>query len=146
MEETPTERLILVMEDNPEHTRIIADALNEISVPHQIVAIADGTQAMDFLHRRSSYTDSPRPDFILLNFNFPGKNGEEILAEIKADPQLRRIPVVVLTISSNEEDILRSYTLQGNCYVVKSSHLDRLFELVKRIGEFWLKIVTLPLE
>lgn len=146
MEKSPAERLILVLEDNPDHTRLIKDALHENSLQHQIVAIADGTQAMDFLHRRGDYVDAPRPDLILLDLNLPGKDGRELLAEIKADSRLRRIPIVVLTLSAAEEDIFKSYALQGNCYVIKSSDLEQLYQLVKHIEEFWFGIVTLPVE
>lgn len=146
MEKSPAERLILVLEDNPDHTRLIKDALNENSFQHQIVAIADGTQAMDFLHRRGEYVDAPRPDLILLDLNLPGKDGRELLAEIKADPRLRRIPIVVLTLSAAEEDIFKSYALQGNCYVIKSSDLEQLYQIVKHIKEFWFGIVTLPVD
>ncbi len=146
MEESPAERLILVVQDNPEHTDLIKAALNENSGRRKIVAISDGLQALDFLHRRGNYADARRPDLILLDLNLPEKDGRELLAEIKADQQLRRIPIVVLTISANEEDIFRSYALQGNCYVVKSCDLEQLFQLVKRIEEFWLGIVTLPVE
>ncbi|MDP8966882.1 MAG: response regulator [Cyanobacteriota bacterium] len=146
MEESPAGRLILVVQDNPDHTRLIEDALNEKAGRHQIVAIADGVEAMDFLHRQGNYADATRPDLILLDLNLPGKDGKELLAEIKADPQLRRIPIVVLTISANAEDIFRSYALQGNCYVIKSADLEQLFQIVKRIEEFWLGIVTLPVE
>jgi two-component system, chemotaxis family, response regulator Rcp1 len=144
MEDSPIERLILVVENNPDHTHLIEDAFKENSRTHQIVAISDGVQALDFLHRQGNYTDATRPDLILLDLNLPGKDGRELLAEIKADPQLRRIPIVVLTTSTNEEDIFRSYALQGNCYVIKSCELAQLFQLVKRIEEFWLGIVTLP--
>lgn len=146
MEASPAKLLILVLEGNPDHTRLIEDALNHNSVERQIVALADGIQAMDFLHRRGEYVDAPRPDLILLNLNLPGKDGKEILAEIKADMQLRRIPIVVLTTCASVEDVFRSYELQGNCYVIKSSDLSQLFGLVKRIEEFWLGIVTLPVE
>lgn len=146
MEESSPERLILVVQDNPDHSRLIEEALNEKTGRYQIVAIADGVEAMDFLHRQGNYADVTRPDLILLDLNLPGKDGKELLAEIKADPQLRRIPIVVLTICANEEDIFRSYALQGNCYVIKSSDLEQLFQIVKRIEEFWLEIVTLPVE
>ena len=146
MEASPAKLLILVLEGNPDHTRLIEDALNQNSGHRQIVAIADGIQAMDFLHRRGEYVDAPRPNLILLDLNLPGKDGREILAEIKADPQLRRIPIVVLTTCASEEDIFKSYTLQGNCYVIKSSEQAQLFGIVKRIEEFWLGIVTLSLE
>lgn len=146
MEKPPIERVIMILEDNPDHANLIANALRETSTHYQIVTIADGTQAMNFLHHRGEYADSRRPDLIILDLNLPGKNGKEILAEIKADPQLHRIPIVVLTISQNEEDIFGTYTLQGNCYVIKSNDLEHLSQTVKRIEEFWLRIVTLPLE
>lgn len=146
MEASPAKLLILVLEGNPDHTRLIEDALNHDTVERQIVALADGIQAMDFLHRRGEYVDAPRPDLILLNLNLPGKDGREILAEIKADVQLRRIPIVVLTTCASVEDIFTSYAVQGNCYVIKSSDMAQLFALVKRIEEFWLGIVTLPVE
>jgi chemotaxis family two-component system response regulator Rcp1 len=146
MEESPTERLILVLEDNPDHVRLIKEALNEHAVRYQIVAIADGVEAMNFLHRRGEYTGDRRPDLILLNLNLPGKDGREILAEIKVDPQLKRIPIVVLAVSASEADIFETYAYQGNCYVIKSCDLDQLFRIVKRIEEFWLEIVTLPIE
>ncbi len=146
MEKSPAERLILLLEDNPDHTRLIKDALNENSFQHQIVAIADGIRAMDFLHRRGDYVDAPRPDLILLDLNLPGKDGRELLAEIKADSRLRRIPIVVLTLSAAEEDIFKSYALQGNCYVIKSTDVEQLYQIVKHIEEFWFGIVTLPVE
>ncbi len=146
MEASPAKPLILILEENPDHTRLIKEALNHNSGERQIVAIADGIQAMDYLHRRGEYVDAARPDLILLNLNLPGKDGKEILAEIKTDVQLRRIPIVVLTTCASVEDIFTSYALQGNCYVIKSSDLAQLFDLVKRIEEFWLGIVTLPIE
>ncbi len=146
MEDVVVERLILVVEDNPDHLRLIAEAITQNSGCHQIVAIADGSTAMDFLHRRGEYTDASRPDLILLDLNLPVKDGREILAEIKATPQLKRIPIVVLTLSNRQEDVLQSYALQGNCYVLKSTDLNQLSQIVKRIEEFWLGIVTLPVE
>lgn len=146
MLDSPKELLILVVEDNPTHTQQIEAALNESLVNHRIVAIADGNDTLDFLHRRGSYQDAHRPDLILLDLNLPGKNGKEILTDLKNDPNLRRIPVVVLTTSDRETDILNSYSLQGNCYVIKSNDMDQLFQIVKRIEEFWLGIVTLPIE
>lgn len=146
MEEAATERLIVVAEDNPEHTRLIKEAFNQSTVQHQIIAIATATELMDFLHHRGEYANIRRPDLILLNLNLPGKDGKEILAEIKADSQLRRIPIVVLTTSTAQEDIFKSYSLQGNCYVVKASELEQLFQIVTRIEEFWLRIATLPQE
>ncbi|MFB2839555.1 response regulator [Floridanema evergladense] len=146
MEKSPTERLILILEDNPDHASLIANALAESSTNYRIVSIADGTKAMDFLHHRGEYADATRPDLILLDLHLPGKDGKEILTEIKADSQLHRIPIVVLTISQNEEDVFGIYALQGNCFVIKSDDLQQLTQTVKRIEEFWLRIVTLPLE
>lgn len=146
MEKSPIERLILIVEDNPDHASLITNALTENSTHYRIVTIADATQASDFLHHRGEYADARRPDLILLNLHLPGKDGKEILAEIKADPQLHRIPIVVLTMPHSEEDIFGIYALQGNCYVIKSDDLQHLTQTVKRIEEFWLRIVTLPLE
>lgn len=146
MEKPPIERLIMIVEDNPDHANLIADALKENSTNNRIVTIADGTQAMDYLYHRGEYADTPRPDLIILDLHLPGKNGKEILAEIKADRQLHRIPIVVLTLSQSDEDIFGTYALQGNCYVMKSDDLHHLTQTVKRIEEFWLRIVTLPLE
>lgn len=146
MEEPPLERVILVAEDNPDRAQRIEEALSENSVDYQIIAIANGQVASDFLHRRGQYSDAPRPDLILLDLNLPEKDGKEILAEIKANPQLKRIPTIVLSFSDSEEDILETYALQGNCYVIKSWDLEELFRVVKRIEEFWLRIVTLPQE
>lgn len=146
MEAVPTERLILVVEHDPDHARQIESALNESGIDRRIVTIADGKRTLDFLYRRGEFVEALRPDLILLDLNVSDGNGRELLANVKADPQLRRIPIVILTTSKTEEDIFRTYTLQGNCYVVKSSDLDQLFRIVKRIDEFWLGIVTLPVE
>jgi chemotaxis family two-component system response regulator Rcp1 len=146
MEAHSTQRLVLIVEDNPEHARLIQTAFEQNAGGPQMVAIADGNQALDFLHRRGSYSNAPRPDLILLDLNLPGRNGQEVLSEIKADSQLKRIPIIVLTASASETDIFRTYALQGNCYVIKSSDLEQLFQIVRRIEEFWLGIVTLPVE
>lgn len=146
MEKPTTERTIMIVEDNPDHANLIANALTESSTNYRIVTIADGTQAIDFLYHRGEYADAQRPDLIILDLHLPGKNGKQILAEIKADPQLHRIPIVVLTIAHSDEDIFGIYALQGNCYVIKSDDLQHLTQIVKRIEEFWLRIVTLPLE
>jgi two-component system, chemotaxis family, response regulator Rcp1 len=144
-EDTPA-RLILLIEDGinvlPERDRAIVKAIE--SPQHRVIALHDGFQAIDFLHQRGEYPDAPRPDLILLELNLPGKDGREILAEIKSSPELRRIPIVVLTTADSEADIFNTYALQGNCHVVKSTDLDRLLTIVKRIEEFWFGIVTLP--
>ena len=146
MDDVAVERFILVVEDNPEHSHQIAHALNESPVSYQIGTIADGTEALQFLRRQGSYEAAPRPALILLDLNLPGKDGREILADIKGDPSLRRIPIVVLSSSGDEADIFNTYALHGNCYVIKSWHSDQLFHIVKRIEQFWLGIVTLPVE
>lgn len=146
MEETAIERFVLVLEGNAEQVLLIQDAFRQGDFPYRLQAISDGNQALDFLYRRGEYANVPRPDLILLDLNLPGKDGREILTELKSNPQLRRIPVVVLTLSDREEDIFRSYEMQGNSYVVKSTDLDRLHQIVRRVQEFWLGIVTLPVE
>lgn len=144
MEEIKSERLILVAENSQEHSQLIQKALLEHPFEPKIISISDGTAVMEFLLSRSNATDSSLPNLILLDLGISGKTGIEVLSEIKAHPRLRRIPVVVLALSSRAEDILKSYTLQGNCYVVKSQDMDQLFDIVKRIEEFWLGIATLP--
>ncbi|MEP0983469.1 response regulator [Leptolyngbya sp. FACHB-17] len=138
------ERFILVLEENPEHTLLIQSAFQQDAF--QVEVIADGTSAINFLQRRGEYSEAPRPDLILLDLNLPGKSGQEILTELKSDPKLRRIPVVILTSSDREEEIFQSYTLQGNSYVIKASDCDQLSQIIQRIKDFWLGIVTLPLE
>ncbi|MDX2242576.1 MAG: response regulator [Leptolyngbyaceae cyanobacterium bins.302] len=141
-----SERVVLVIEDNLEHLRQIEAAFEESTIRHRLVTIANGDEALDFLQRQGNFADAVRPDLILLDLNLPGRDGREILKEIKNNSQLKRIPIVVLTLSSGRDDIFNSYALQGNCYVVKTSDLEQLFQVVKRIEEFWLGIVTLPLE
>jgi two-component system, chemotaxis family, response regulator Rcp1 len=146
MDEDTPERLILLIEDSldglPEHAQSIVSAIE--SPQHRVIALHDGLQAIEFLHQRGEYQEAPRPDLILLELNLPGKDGREILAEIKSSPELRRIPIVVLTTADSEADIFNTYALQGNCHIVKSTDLDRLMTIVKRIEEFWFGIVTLP--
>ena len=137
-------KTIFLVEDNRADIRLIEEALKNSNVPHQVVAVRNGMDAMAFLRQEGEYVDAPRPDLILLDLNLPRKDGREVLAEIKADPNLRRIPVVVLTTSRNEEDISQSYDLHVNCYITKSRNLSQLFQIVKGIEEFWLGTVTLP--
>ncbi|MDX2100648.1 MAG: response regulator [Leptolyngbyaceae cyanobacterium bins.59] len=146
MEETLPERLILVVQENPEHRDVLEQVFAESAMPHRTITLPNGKQALDFLYRRGDYSEAPRPDLILLELNLPEKDGREILAEIKKNPQLRRIPIIILTVSDSKEDIFRAYALQGNCYVIKSSDLEQLALTARRIEEFWLGIVTLPLE
>ena len=144
LEESEKLKVIFLVEDNKADVRLIEEALKHSVVPHHIVTAKNGVEAMAYLHQEGEYADAPRPDIILLDLNLPRKDGREVLAEIKSDPQLRRIPVVVLTTSKNEDDIFHSYDLHVNCYITKSRNLSQLFDIVKGIEEFWLKTVTLP--
>ena len=137
---------ILIVEDNIGHIRLIREAFKSSMLPYELIAVRDGIEAMEFLRQQGVYTDANRPDIILLDLNLPRKDGREVLAEVKTDPNLRRIPILVLTTSTNEEDIQRSYNLHANCYINKSGNLPELFLMVRRIAEFWLETVTLPNE
>jgi chemotaxis family two-component system response regulator Rcp1 len=140
------QKIIFLVEDNKADVRLIQEALKNSSVSHQVVTVRNGVDAMAYLRREGEYAEALRPDLILLDLNLPRKDGREVLAEIKADPQLKRIPVVVLTTSRNEEDIAQSYELHVNCYITKSRNLSELFKIVKGIEEFWLETVTLPFD
>lgn len=146
MDGAATERLILVVEDHPEHAQLIQSVFAESSEAHRLLIVTDTQTALDVLYRQGDYSSEPRPDLILLNLDLPDQSGPAMLAEIKAHPQLHRIPIVVLTRSNCEIDIFKTYHLQGNSYVVKVSDLNQLNQIVQRIEEFWLGIVTLPLE
>ena len=150
MELSPKNRLILVIDSHPDHVQTIQSALDQSVVCCDIVAIANGEEAMRYLHRQGDYSNAARPDIILLDLNLSQtasiKSGLEVLADIKADSHLKRIPIVVLTLSDDDAIIFNSYALQGNCYVLKSTNLEQLAHIVKRIEEFWLGIVTLPVE
>jgi len=135
---------ILLVEDNPGDARLAKEALKEGKVKNQLHIVTDGVEATDFLFKRNDYKDAPRPDLIILDLNLPKKDGREVLAEIKADENLKRIPVVILTISKAEEDILKTYNLHANCYITKPLDLNKFFEVVKSIEDFWLTIVKLP--
>ncbi|MCF8099929.1 MAG: response regulator [Desulfarculaceae bacterium] len=135
---------ILLVEDNPGDARLAKEALKEAKVANELHWVEDGEQAIDFLYKQGDYTDAPTPDVILLDLNLPKKDGREVLADIKSDPVLRSIPVVVLTVSEAEEDILKSYDLYANCYITKPLDLDQFLEVVKNIEDFWLTIVKLP--
>ncbi len=135
---------ILLVEDNPGDVRLADEALHENKLLNRLHVVEDGLKAMDFLHRRGAYADAPVPDLILLDLNLPGKDGREVLAEIKDDPNLRVIPVVVLTSSKAETDILRSYDLHANCYISKPVDFDKFIEIVRQVSSFWFQIVRLP--
>jgi len=138
------ERLILVIDANPEHIRVVESTFQESQGSYRMVAIAQGSEALDFLFHRGAHETASRPDLVLLDLNLPDTDGFDMLAAMKADSSLRRIPTIVFTSSNQAEHIFRSYALQGNCYVLKTEDLDSLAGVVKRIEEFWLGIVTLP--
>jgi two-component system, chemotaxis family, response regulator Rcp1 len=135
---------ILLVEDNPGDVRLTIEGLRESKVRNNLHLAPDGVAALEFLRRDGTYADAPRPDLILLDLNLPKKDGREVLAEIKADPALRTIPVVVLTTSSAEKDVLRTYELQAASYITKPVDLEQFITVVKSIEDFWLTIVTLP--
>ncbi len=137
-------KTIFLIEDNRADIRLIQEALKSTAAQCQVVVARDGMEAMAYLRQDEGYGDAVRPDLILLDLNLPKKDGREVLAEIKADPTLMQIPVVVLTTSRNEEDIFNSYDLHVNCYISKSRNLSQLFKIVRGIEEFWLETATLP--
>ena len=137
-------KTIFLVEDNRGDIRLIQEALKSTAVDCNIAIARDGVEAMAYLRRQEGYQAEYLPDLILLDLNLPRKDGREVLAEIKADPNLRHIPVVVLTTSRNEEDICKSYDLHVNCYISKSRNLSQLFQIVRGIEEFWLETVALP--
>lgn len=141
---TPKHIEILLVEDSPADVLIAREALAEAKLLNTIHVAEDGVEAMDFLFKRGKFASAPTPDLILLDLNLPRKNGREVLAEIKADDQFKQIPVVVLTTSSAEEDILRSYNLHANCYVVKPVEFESFVKAVQSIQHFWFSVVTLP--
>jgi len=135
---------ILLVEDNVGDARLAKEALKESKLKNDLHIVGDGIDAMDFLHGKGKFLNAPRPDLILLDLNLPKKDGREVLAEIKNDPDLKRIPVVILTISKAEEDILKTYNLHANCYITKPLDLDQFMKVVRSIEDFWLTIVKLP--
>jgi len=137
---------ILLVEDNPGDARLTTEALKEARVRNKLNHIDDGDEALAFMRRQGKYSGAQRPDLILLDLNLPRKDGREVLAEIKADDRLKRIPVVILTTSQAEEDILRAYNLNANCYVSKPVDLEQFIRVVRTINDFWLTIVKLPAE
>lgn len=135
---------ILLVEDNLGDARLTEEALKESKMFNRLHHAKDGVEAMEFMRREGKYKDAPTPDIILLDLNLPRKDGREVLAELKAMPGLRNIPVVVLTTSNAEQDIVMSYNLHANCYITKPVDLDKFIEIVRGIENFWLSIVKLP--
>lgn len=137
---------ILLVEDNPGDARLAQEAIREARMRNRLNWVLDGVEALTFLRKEGKHKQAPRPDLILLDLNLPRKDGRELLAEIKRDEQLKRIPVVVLTTSEAEEDISRVYRLKANCYIAKPPQLDDLVKIVKSIEEFWFRVARLPAE
>ena len=135
---------ILLVEDNPGDVDLAREALQTGKVKNTLHVVSDGVFAMEFLRRQGKFAGAPRPDLILLDLNMPRKDGREVLAEIKADPDLKRIPVVILTTSQAEEDILKTYNLHANCFITKPIDLHQFIKVVQAIEEFWFTIVKLP--
>jgi CheY-like chemotaxis protein len=137
---------ILLVEDSPSDADLTEEALSDGKVLNHLHWVEDGVEALAFLRRQGKYTKAPRPDLILLDLNLPKKDGREVLAQIKADPSLKLIPVVILSTSAAERDILKTYELNANCYVSKPIDLEQFISVVKLIEEFWLALVKLPSE
>lgn len=135
---------VLLVEDNPGDVRLTQEALREGKIRNRLLVAKDGVEAMAILRREGIYRDAPRPDLILLDLNLPRKDGRQVLTESKNDEQLRRIPVVILTTSKAEEDILRSYDLHANCYISKPVDFDQFMAVVRYIDDFWFTVVRLP--
>ena len=134
----------LLVEDNPGDARLAVEALKESKVRNELHHVQDDVEALDFLHGRNEYADAPLPDLILLDLNLPRKDGREVLEEIKDDPDLRLVPVVVLTTSAAERDLLKTYDLHANAYIIKPIDLDQFIEVVRVIENFWFMVVKLP--
>ena len=135
---------ILLVEDNPGDVELTREALHDSKVHMRLSVVNDGVEALAFLHREGGYAGAPRPDLILLDLNLPKKDGRAVLGEVKQDPALRHIPVVILTSSQAEQDILRAYDLHANCYVTKPVDLDQFITIVRSIEQFWFTVVKLP--
>ncbi|MBA1343619.1 MAG: putative methanogenesis regulatory protein FilR2 [ANME-2 cluster archaeon] len=135
---------ILLVEDNPGDVRLTQEVLNDGKVRNNMSVVKDGVDAVSFLKQTGGYADAPRPDIVLLDLNLPKKDGREVLAEIKADSDLKNIPVVVLTTSGAEQDIVKAYDLHANCYITKPVDLDQFIRVIRSIEDFWLTIVKLP--
>ncbi len=135
---------ILLVEDNPGDVRLAQEALKESKVRNKLYIVEDGVEAMQFLRQQGKYGGVPRPDLILLDLNLPRKSGREVLTEVKTDDSLKRIPIVVLTVSKAEEDVVRCYDYHANCYITKPLDFNQFMEVTKAIDDFWLTIVKLP--
>lgn len=135
---------ILLVEDNLADADLMIDALEECCVQNTVHLTRDGFEALDFLYRRGEFPQVPRPDLIMLDLNLPKKDGREVLAEVKSDPHLRRIPIIIITTSQSQEDVEKTYDLHANCFLMKPRDLSELIDLVRRIEQFWFDVVKLP--
>lgn len=135
---------ILLVEDNPADVRLTQEAFKETRIPNRLHVVRDGAEALAFLEQAGRFTNAPRPDMILLDLNLPKKDGREVLAQIKQKPEFKRIPVVILTTSNEEEDISHTYDHHANCFITKPAELDEFLNVVKNIESFWLSVVQLP--
>ncbi|MEQ8542175.1 MAG: response regulator [Coleofasciculus sp. D1-CHI-01] len=137
---------ILLVEDSPSDANLIQISFKQAKIANNLRWVEDGETALDYLLQQGDYTNSPRPDLIVLDLNLPGMDGQEVLTSIKSDPTLKRIPVIVLTTSEDEEDILKSYELNANCYITKPIDIQQFMRMVQLLEEFWLAAVQLPSE
>ena len=135
---------ILLVEDNPGDVRLTMEVLKDSKVCNNLSVVGDGTEAMAYLRQEGQYSKTRRPDLILLDLNLPGKDGRQVLAEIKSDRELKSIPVVVLTTSAADQDVIRTYELHANCYITKPVDLEQFIRIVQYIENFWFNIVKLP--
>ena len=135
---------VLLAEDNPGDVMLTKKALKRGKLANNLHVVTDGVEALSFLRHQGEYADAPRPDLVLLDLNMPRKDGQEVLEELKNDPELRRIPVVILTSSESEEDIVKSYELNANAYLTKPVDFDGFVEIVDRLEDFWFQVVKLP--
>ena len=135
---------ILLIEDNPGDVRLTVEALKESKIINNLNVVDDGIEALSYLQKEGIYKDKPRPDLIILDLNLPKKDGREVLGEIKSDDSLKQIPIVILTTSEAEEDIIKSYELHANCYITKPVNMEQFIKVVKSVGDFWFSIVMLP--
>ncbi len=135
---------ILLVEDNPGDVFLTQEALREGQFPHRLSVAEDGEQALRFLRREGAYKNAPQPDLIFMDLNLPKKDGREVLAEVKNDPALRHIPVIVLTMSEADQDVARAYKLHANCYLTKPIQMDDFLNMIRSVEDFWLRVVRLP--
>jgi two-component system, chemotaxis family, response regulator Rcp1 len=135
---------ILLVEDSPSDANLTIREFSKAKIANNLHWIEDGETAMEYLHQHGEFTNAPRPDLILLDLNLPGMDGREVLEEVKSDPELKRIPIVILTTSNDEQDVLRSYNLNANCYVTKPIDIEQFIQVVQLIKDFWLAAVLLP--